>query len=725
MTDPIDEFKEILKKTQPPAVNKIVENQSIETAMKKFDQKNVHVRQGSGWWGRLTGTARSVLHLNDGVSMKTAYKIGGGLCAATFAIALLNSSALNNEFHQFTQTQGIKDSQDANSKGSLSPNVKQQAATLMQSPALPTATPAPVALNMLPATAIGAPPPPSAVVLPDMASIPSAAPRSDVAKVKIAPGSENAFAEARSGSPAGAGADGMARVRVPAEASRASMKGVSSQQDMPQNYYHDEGHDKFEHAQDNPVKLVTQEPVSTFSIDVDSSSYSFIRATLNQNALPQKDAVRIEEMVNYFPYDYAAPKDRTEPFSTSVNVMPTPWNKDTKLIHIGIKGYDIPRDAKPHSNLVFLIDTSGSMDEPNKMPLLKNSLKLLLDSLKPEDTVAIVTYAGNAGVALEPTPVRDKSRILSTIENFNAGGSTAGAEGIRKAYELAKQNFDKHGVNRVILATDGDFNVGITDQNELKSYITHERESGVFLSVLGFGMSNYNDAMMQTLAQNGNGNAAYIDNLNEARKVLVEEAGSTLFTIAKDVKIQVEFNPAKVSEYRLIGYETRMLNREDFNNDKIDAGEIGSGHTVTAIYEITPAGNTGSVDPLRYASETKEQTKRASNEYAFLKIRYKLPKEETSKLITTTIDAHQEVSSIDKASTDARFATSVAAFGQLLRDEGKTKDFSYNDIITMAQSAKGPDNFGYRAEFINLVRLAKAAALRSMPAEQQSPRLPD
>jgi Ca-activated chloride channel family protein len=349
------------------------------------------------------------------------------------------------------------------------------------------------------------------------------------------------------------------------------------------NGYQDEGRDKFEHVKINPLKVVKEEPVSTFSVDVDTSSYSFMRASLNNNVLPQKDAVRIEELVNYFPYEYETPSSKETPFKANVAVMPTPWNSKTKLIHIGIKGYQLEHKEKPKANLVFLVDTSGSMNEPNKLPLLKNSLKMLVDSLKAEDSVAIVTYAGSAGVALEPTSVKDKAKILNAIESFNSGGSTAGAEGIRQAYQLAEKNFDKEGVNRVILATDGDFNVGITNPEELKSFVERERSTGIFLSVLGFGRGNYNDTMMQTLAQNGNGVAAYIDNLNEARKVLVDEASSTLFTIAKDVKIQVEFNPARVAEYRLIGYETRMLNREDFNNDKVDAGDIGAGHTVTAL----------------------------------------------------------------------------------------------------------------------------------------------
>ena len=299
--------------------------------------------------------------------------------------------------------------------------------------------------------------------------------------------------------------------------------------DMRAYNYHDEGRDTFAHKDINPVRHTKEEPVSTFSIDVDTSSYSFMRASLNQNTIPQKDAVRVEEMVNYFPYDYTLPASKEEPFKPAVEVYPTPWNTGTKIVHIGIKGYDLPKTEKPHANLVFLIDTSGSMNEPNKLPLLQNSMKLLLETLSPDDSISIVTYAGNAGVALSPTRVKDKAQIFGVIDGLRSGGGTAGAEGIRTAYQLARQNFDKEGVNRVILGTDGDFNIGVTNPDELKSMIERERDSGIFLSVLGFGTGNYNDAMMQTLAQNGNGNAAYIDNLSEARKALVEEAGSTLF----------------------------------------------------------------------------------------------------------------------------------------------------------------------------------------------------
>lgn len=479
--------------------------------------------------------------------------------------------------------------------------------------------------------------------------------------------------------------------------------------------YHDEGRDKFQNFKPSELKVTKNEPVSTFSVDVDTASYSFLRASLNNNALPQKDAVRIEELINYFPYEYETPANKEEPFKANVSVFPTPWNPETRLMHIGIKGYQIKE--KPRSNLVFLIDTSGSMQEPNKLPLVQNSLKLLLSSLQPEDTVAIVTYAGSAGVSLQPTKVKYKDTIISALDNLGAGGGTAGAEGIKQAYRLAEANFDKEGVNRVILATDGDFNVGITDTNELKKFIEQKRESGIFLSVMGFGMGNYNDELMQALAQNGNGNAAYIDNLNEARKVLVEEAGSTLFTIAKDVKIQVEFNPAKVAEYRLVGYETRVLNREDFNNDKVDAGDIGAGHAVTAIYEITPVGSKARlVDELRYKTETKEESAAKGGEYAFVKIRYKLPEGKESKLITTPVDGKNE-SKEGKIPNEARFASAVAAFGQILKQDSHVKNFSYDDVVELALGAKGQDEFGYRAEFINLVRMAKSIA--TLPVQEK------
>ena len=473
--------------------------------------------------------------------------------------------------------------------------------------------------------------------------------------------------------------------------------------------YHDAGRDRFTTAQRNPFKEVRAEPVSTFSIDVDTASYSWVRAALNRNVLPQPASVRAEEMINYFPYDYPTPRSAAQPFGSSVAVFPSPWTPGRKLVRIGIKGYAIQRAARPRANLVFLIDTSGSMQEPNKLPLVQQSLSMLLDQLAPDDKVSIVTYAGNAGIALQPTPLSQKARIRSVIEQLTAWGGTAGSEGIRQAYALAEENLDPKGVNRVILATDGDFNVGITNQDELKGYIERERSKGVFLSVLGFGMGNYNDALMQTLAQNGNGAAAYIDTISEARKTLVDEATSTLFPIAKDVKIQVEFNPAMVSEYRLIGYETRMLNREDFENDKVDAGDVGSGQTVTALYEIVPVGGPRAVGDLRYEKSVAGSAQPHGSEYGFVKIRYKLPKSDASKLITTPIDRAAETQRFADAPRDARFASGVAAFAELLRGGKYAGSMGYDDVIRIADDAKGPDELGYRSEFVQLVRAARTA----------------
>jgi Ca-activated chloride channel homolog len=474
------------------------------------------------------------------------------------------------------------------------------------------------------------------------------------------------------------------------------------------------GRDKFEKITPNSVKLVAEEPVSTFSIDVDTASYAFVRRALNNGYLPQKDSVRIEEMINYFDYKYPLPKERNIPFKPTVAVFPTPWNPNTKLLHIGIKGFDIVPEKKPRANLVFLIDVSGSMESQNKLPLVKNSLRMFVDTLKPDDTVAIVTYAGSAGMALERTSASDKSKILAAIDRLEAGGSTAGGEGVALAYSLAEAGFDPKGINRIILATDGDFNVGIRDPEALKDFVERKRKSGIYLSVLGFGQGNYNDTLMQKLAQNGNGNAAYIDNLNEARKVLVDEASSTLFTIAKDVKIQVEFNPAMVSEYRLIGYETRLLNREDFKNDNVDAGDIGSGHGVTAIYEITPKGSNGQlIDDQRYNSKKPPEGVKSSgnnSEYAFLKIRYKLPDETTSREITSAIDKGNEYKNFSDAPIDSRFAAAVAAFGQLLKGDSHINQFTYDDVINLGRTSIGDDLYGYRTEFLNMARLAKTAA---------------
>ncbi|WP_417676153.1 vWA domain-containing protein [Roseibium sp.] len=492
--------------------------------------------------------------------------------------------------------------------------------------------------------------------------------------------------------------------------------GLAPQAEVSPPVYQDQGRDRFSNVPDNPVKRVADDPVSTFSADVDTASYAFIRGSLNMGVLPPKDAVRIEEMVNYFDYDYPLPADRSQPFKADVSIMPTPWNAETRLMRIGIKGYEIERAEAPKANLVFLIDTSGSMNAPDKLPLLRQAFRMLVSNLRPDDVVSIVTYAGSAGTVLEPTKVSETGKIFAALDNLSAGGSTAGGEGIRQAYQLAGEHIDKTGINRVILATDGDFNVGISDPEQLKDFVERKRETGVTLSVLGFGRGNYNDLLMQELAQNGNGNASYIDTLSEARKVLVDEASSTLFPIAKDVKFQVEFNPAEVREYRLIGYETRTLQREDFNNDKVDAGDIGAGHTVTALYEFRPASTSGAlIEPLRYQTEAKPASTDKTDstdkmgEIAFLKIRYKLPDEDVSKLITTPIGADAVKAEISEASNDTRFAAAVAGFGEILKGGKYTGSYSLDDVLALAGGARGSDPYNYRGSFVELVRLAKSA----------------
>ncbi len=462
--------------------------------------------------------------------------------------------------------------------------------------------------------------------------------------------------------------------------------------------------ERFPDVDMNPLKITAQDPVSTFSIDVDTASYAFVRSSILGGNLPPSDAVRTEEMINYFAYDYPVPARADIPFTTSITIMDTPWNPDTKLLHIGIKGYELAIEDRPPVNLVFLIDTSGSMQDKDKLPLLVNSFRLMLANLQPDDKVAIVTYAGNAGTVLEPTEASNKAKILESLENLYAGGSTAGQAGLRQAYALAEQMADgNEATSRVILATDGDFNVGISDPEALKEFIADKRESGVYLSVLGFGRGNYNDALMQALAQNGNGTAAYIDTLAEAQKVLVDQLGGALFTIAQDVKIQVEFNPAEIAEYRLIGYETRALNREDFNNDAVDAGDIGAGHTVTAIYEITPVGSPAvMVDELRYG--TDEVGGLNTGEYAFLKLRYKNPGEEVSNLITTPILPNADAG----LGGEAQFAAAVAGFGQILRGDTLMHGWEISDARALAQASKGEDRFGYRSELITLMRLAES-----------------
>jgi len=453
-------------------------------------------------------------------------------------------------------------------------------------------------------------------------------------------------------------------------------------------------------------------PLSTFSIDVDAASYSNVRRFLNQGQLPPSGAVRIEEMINYFKYDYPQPAGE-HPFSINTEISDAPWNKDHKLVLIGLQGKKIAADNLPASNLVFLIDVSGSMDDPNKLPLVKASMKMLVDQLREQDKVAIVVYAGAAGLVLNPTSGSEKIKIKDAIDNLNAGGSTAGGEGIRLAYKTANEFLVKGGNNRVILCTDGDFNIGESSDASMEKLIEEERKTGVFLTVLGYGMGNYKDNKMQKLADKGNGNHAYIDGLSEAKKVLVNEFGGTLFTIAKDVKLQVEFNPAIVQGYRLIGYENRMLAKEDFNDDKKDAGELGSGHTVTALYEIIPVGVKSdflaTVDPLKYQKgKDQPSTTSSGNEMFTVKFRYKAPDGNTSRLLEKAVK--NETLALNRTSDNFRFAASVAEMGLLLRQSEFKGDASFDQVISLARGARGADEEGYRSEFIRLVDNAKLLA---------------
>ena len=489
-------------------------------------------------------------------------------------------------------------------------------------------------------------------------------------------------------------------------------------------YRHDKNNnfntEEYDQIIENPFLKVADDPLSTFSIDVDAASYSNVRRFLNDGELPPAGAVRIEEMINYFHYDYPQPSAE-DPFSVNTEISDCPWDKDHKLVLIGLQGKKIPTENLPASNLVFLIDVSGSMMDENKLPLVKASMKLLVDQLREQDKVALVVYAGNAGLVLPATNGTEKTKIKDAIDNLEAGGSTAGGEGIKLAYKTAKENFVKDGNNRVILCTDGDFNVGASSDDELERMIEEERKTGVFLTVLGYGMGNYKDSKMQKLADKGNGNHAYIDGLNEAKKVLVSEFGGTLFTIAKDVKLQVEFNPVKVQGYRLIGYENRLLNKEDFNDDKKDAGELGSGHTVTALYEVIPVGVKDTflrkVDELKYQKNKTALSKGSDDgEIMNIKLRYKQPGSDVSKLIEHPVFDSQLA--LTAASNNFRFAAAVAEFGMLLRNSAFKSNSSFSNVLKLADNAKGRDEEGYRSEFVKLVSRAQTIAKRKNIEEE-------
>jgi len=449
------------------------------------------------------------------------------------------------------------------------------------------------------------------------------------------------------------------------------------------------------------IQSVAAAPVSTFSVDVDTGAYANVRRFLNQGSLPPADAVRTEEMINYFRYDYPRPDSQAEPFSVTTDVATTPWNPDTRLLRIGLRGYDVAGDERPRANLVFLVDVSGSMDEPDKLPLVKAALERLADRLRPDDRVSIVVYAGNAGLVLAPTA--NKSYVKAALSCLQAGGSTAGGEGIKLAYDTARANFLEGGINRIFLATDGDFNVGVSDPKALEALVRSNRDDGITLTTLGFGDGNYNDAMMEHIADVGNGNYAYIDSDREAEKVLDDELSATMVTIAKDVKVQVEFNPATVKQYRLIGYENRALTEEDFNNDAVDAGDMGAGHQVTALYEIVPAAGAGWVPDRRYAGNAAPAPASAgsANELCFVKLRYKLPDGGASKLISRPVPASM-LSSATAPSGDMAFVTAVAAFGQKLRGDKYLGQYSFADIERLAGSPQG----AWRQEFVRLADMA-------------------
>jgi Ca-activated chloride channel family protein len=469
--------------------------------------------------------------------------------------------------------------------------------------------------------------------------------------------------------------------------------------------YQDVYREQYQKLASNPVLAVAEQPVSTFSIDVDTGSYANVRRFLNGGSLPPKEAVRLEELVNYFPYAYAPPQGDS-PFGVSTELAPSPWHAGSQLLRVAIKAADLQVAELPPANLVFLVDVSGSMDRRDGLPLVQSTLKLLVEQLRPQDRVALVTYAGESQVVLASTSGSEKTKIRAAIDQLAAGGSTAGESGIQLAYQQAQLGMVSKGINRILLATDGDFNVGISDFDSLKQLAADKRKTGVSLTTLGFGTDNYNEQLMEQLADAGDGNYAYIDNLREARKVLVDQLASTLATVASDVKIQIEFNPAVISEYRLLGYENRALKREDFSNDKIDAGEIGAGHTVTALYEIVPVGAKGWLEPLHFAQGAQPQAK--AGELAWLRLRYKPAQQQQSKLLEVPIKANTAVESIAKASEDLRFAASVAAFAQQLTGAQYTGTFSLADSAALARGAKGEDRFGLRAEFVQLVELAQS-----------------
>lgn len=507
--------------------------------------------------------------------------------------------------------------------------------------------------------------------------------------------------------PAAAPARPMAAGKVAHEMARRAVMPSLMAAPMPMPVPDQPSNERYGQISDNPIQRVAEAPVSTFSVDVDTGSYSNVRRLLNGGALPPADAVRVEELINYFPYDYALPRDG-RPFAVHTALAPAPWNAQRVLLRVAIKGQDVAQQNLPPANLVFLVDVSGSMESADKLPLLRSSLKLLVDQLRPVDRISLVTYAGSTQVVLPPTSGADKATIKAAIDGLRAGGGTAGASGIELAYRAAQQSFIDGGINRILLATDGDFNVGVSDTGQLKKMVEAQRRTGISLSTLGFGTGNYNEQLMEQIADVGDGAYSYVDNLMEGQKVLVSEMSSTLATIARDVKVQIEFNPALVQEYRQIGYENRQLRREDFHNDQVDAGDIGAGHTVTALYELTLTGARGAIDPLRYGAASSAGAANTT-ELAHLRLRYKRPGQSSSELIETPI-RREAMKPLDQTDADFRFATAVAGFGQVLRGGRHTGGWTVNDARALAAGSVGEDRFGYRGEFLRLAGLAQALA---------------
>ena len=497
--------------------------------------------------------------------------------------------------------------------------------------------------------------------------------------------------------------DGAAEKPIPAEAPAAVAYSPAAVYDVQETAPHVTNTERYQKQPDQPVKAVAQEPVSTFSIDVDTGSYANVRRFLNDGGLPPEDAVRIEEIVNYFPYSYPLPTG-THPFAIHTQTVDSPWQPEAKLIKIGIQAQDLAKKELPPANLVFLVDVSGSMDEPDKLPLVKKTLRILTEQLRPQDKVTLITYADGEALVLPPTSGDNKDEILRAINKLQAGGATAGESALKMAYEQAQKAYVKNGINRILLATDGDFNVGVSSTDALKSMVAEKRKSGISLTTLGFGTGNYNEDMMEQIADAGDGNYSYIDNEKEAKKVLQHQLTSTLATVAQDVKIQVEFNPATVKEYRLVGYTNRTLRNEDFNNDKVDAGDIGSGHSVTAIYEIIPQGKQGWLNESRY--QKAPAASGGKNEYAFVKVRYKLPGQSTSKLIEQAVPAVSIP--LAQADEDTRLALAAASYAQALRGGEYNGKLDWDAIKQMAKQAKGKDPFGLQEEFVELVEIAKS-----------------